>query len=342
MQSPVRVGILGLTHDHIWGEAPHLAARSDAVIVAAADPHRELAGKFAAQFKCKSYIDPAAMIRSEKLDAVCIFTENALHAEYVELAAAAGLHAMVEKPMAADLAGADRMLAAVARSKTRLMINWPFAWWPQMQHALAMIQSGAIGRVWEVKYRAAHHGPRELGCSSYFCDWLYDEKRNGGGAFADYTCYGALIARHLLGMPRSVTGWSARLVKTDIPVDDNALILMHYDNALALAEGSWTQLDDMTNYRPHFYGAAGTLLLEPKAAGKLHLATAADLAGHAVDIPAPAAHLRNSAAHFLHLIADPAADCFPLVDPKLARDAQAIMQAARESNRSGQRVAITS
>ena len=74
-----------------------------------------------------------------------------------------------------------------------------------MQHALDLAQSGEIGEVWQVRYRAAHQGPKEMGASEYFCDWLYDPNRNGGGALMDYCCYGAVLSRVLLGRPHSVT-----------------------------------------------------------------------------------------------------------------------------------------
>ena len=51
----------------------------------------------------------------------------------------------------------------------------------KVQHALALAQSGEIGEVWQVRYRAAHQGPKEMGASEHFCDWLYDPNRNGGG-----------------------------------------------------------------------------------------------------------------------------------------------------------------
>ena len=69
------------------------------------------------------------------------------------------------------------MLAAAKEQGTRIMVNWPFAWWPMLQKGIAMAQGGDIGRIWQVKYRAAHEGPRELGCSEFFCGWLYDDFR---------------------------------------------------------------------------------------------------------------------------------------------------------------------
>jgi predicted dehydrogenase len=110
-----------------------------------------------------------------------------------------------------------------------------------------------------VKYLAAHQGPKEIGCSRYFYEWLYDPERNGAGALMDYCCYGADMAAHWLGRPASVLGIKGTLVREAFPVDDNAVILMQYPRAFAVAEASWTQQAPDGSANPSLYGAEGTL-----------------------------------------------------------------------------------
>jgi predicted dehydrogenase len=228
--------------------------------------------------------------------------------------------------MAADLAGAERMVAAARAANVRLLVNWPFVWWPQMQHALRLAREGAIGDVWQVRYRAAHAGPRELGCSEFFCEWLYDPKRNGrGGAFMDYCCYGAVLARTVLGMPGQVTAVAQRLVKQDIAVEDNGLLVMTYPHAIAVSEGSWTQIGKLSAYMTVIYGTTGTLMLEPRIGGRLLLATDQQPDGAPVEVPELPVHLRNATAHFVHCIRTGEAS-LPLCDPNICRDTQAILE----------------
>lgn len=338
MANAFRIGVLGMTHDHLWGELPDLAG-AGAQLVAAADPDDRLLERARNEHGCPTYRDPRELLDAHALDAVYVFSDNATSVALAELALDRGLHVMIEKPMASTLAGADRLLAAAARSGKVLMINWPFAWWPQMQHALRLAGEGAIGRLWQVKYRAAHMGPREHGCSEQFCRWLYDEALNGGGAYADYTGYGCVLARALLGRPAEVFGWRGRLVKTDIDVDDNGVVMMLYPDAMAVSEGSWTQVDDMTSYRPHLYGADGTLLFEPYRGGRMWLATKERPQGDALTPPEPPPHLQNATAHFLHAIAT-GSKLFSLCDPAICRDAQEIMEAGLRSSRSGARIPL--
>jgi predicted dehydrogenase len=271
------------------------------------------------------------LLDNESLDAAYVFSSNAEGAELAIQAMSRGLHVLIEKPMAATLEEAERMLLAAEKHNVRLMINWPFAWWPQLQHGLTLAEEGAIGHVWQVRYRAAHQGPKELGCSDYFCEWLFDPVKNGGGAMMDYCCYGANLARVLLGVPSSVTGTKATLCKTHLPVEDNAIILMNYPQALAIAEGSWTQIGKLTSYLTVIYGTLGTLVVEPRIGGRLLLATLDKPDGEAVPIPAPPKHLTNSAEHFFWGIAT-GEPYQPLCHAETGRDVQAILAAAQTAN----------
>ena len=204
------------------------------------------------------------------------------------------------------------------------MINWPFTWWPQLRHGIAMAQAGELGQLWQVKYRAAHQGPVELGCSRQFCEWLYDEELNGGGALMDYCCYGAILADVLLGKPESISGTKIRTgLKPDLSLEDNAILVLRYANALATTEASWTQI---TSYGTTLYGSEGTLFIEPDHDGRILHATAENPEGVSLEIPSQPGHLDNSATHFLSAINDPDFPLHPLAEARHALGAQWILE----------------
>lgn len=334
-----RIAILGLTHDHVWSNVEQLAAHPDAEIVGVADLNQPLLDKFAEIYPdVPAATDFAELLDAQSPDAVYVFSDNRSSAELSTMALERGLHVLVEKPMAADLAGADAMLAAAQASGKTLMINWPFTWWPALQEGIRRAMSGDIGRLWQVRYRAAHQGPAELGCSEYFVNWLYDEHLNGGGAYMDYCCYGAALASAMLGLPESVTGVTANLVKAGLPVEDNALISMRYPDAMATAEASWTQIGKLTAYQTTFYGTKGTLFVEPRHEGRLLLATADDEEGSVQDVPQLDDHMLDSAHHFLHAIGG--GDLHPLADPRTCRDAQAVLDAGMAAAKERREMAI--
>jgi predicted dehydrogenase len=260
MADRFRVGVTGLIHDHVWGMLRWWKELDGAELVAAADVNPPLLEKARSEFGVeRTYSSYQEMLDRENLDIVTVTLDNAGTADAVEAAAARGVHVISEKPMAATLEQADRMVEACRRARVELMINWPTAWNPLIQTLDRLVRDGAIGQVHKTKYLAAHQGPREFGCSPYFCSWLYDAALNGAGALMDYCCYGAVMAAHWIGRPTSVVGVMGTLVKEDFPVDDNAVILMKYPHALGIAEASWTQQGADGGANPAVYGSTGTL-----------------------------------------------------------------------------------
>jgi predicted dehydrogenase len=161
-----------------------------------------------------------------------------------------------------------------------------------------MAADGELGELFQVTYRSAHAGPRELGCSPFFSEWLYDPKRNGAGALMDYCCYGAAMTCALLGLPSRVTGVSARLRKADLPAEDNAVIIMQHARALSTTTASWTQSGHMTSYEPMFYGSAGTVVVR-RDGTELWLSNPEHEHGTQLEVPAAKAGMRSSADFFI-------------------------------------------
>jgi predicted dehydrogenase len=189
------------------------------------------------------------------------------------------------------------MYGAAKAAGVQLMVNWPIMWWAPLQEAYRLIAAGRIGDVWQVNYRSAHGGPRELGCSTHFAEWLYDPRRNGAGALMDYCCYGAALTCSLLGLPSRVTAVSGRLFKPDLPSEDNAVIIMQHARAISTSTASWTQQGDMTSYEPMIYGTRGTLYI-PHHGSELWFADAQQSQGVRLDVPELPAGSRTSAEYF--------------------------------------------
>ncbi len=321
-----RIGILGLHHDHVWGNLEELQRTGRAELVGAADPHCELLDRYNHQFGGRVFENYDDLLNHGDLTAVYVFASNKVGEELAVKAMERGLHCLVEKPMAATIEGAERMLTAAHHHNVRLMINWPFVWWPQLRHAIDLARSGHIGKLCQVRYRAAHQGPVELGCSRYFCEWLYNRELNGAGAMMDYCCYGAVLCQVLLGTPDSVHGVGINSgTKPDFTLEDNAVLILQYPQAIGLTEASWTQIGSLTAYSTSIYGNTGTLYIEPDHGGRVLLATSENPAGSPLDLPETPYHYSNASVHFLCAIEDRNMEIHPLCQPENGCGAQAIL-----------------
>jgi len=338
MADALRCAVLGMAHDHLWGNLNELAALPNVELLAGADYNPALRQRFTECSGCnKVYEHYEALLDAEKPDAVLVFSSTAEHADIVELCAERGLPVLVEKPMAATLEQASRMLTAARRHDTLLMINWPTAWNRALRTAYRLCQEGAIGRIWQITWRGGHAGPDNIGCSQEFCDFLFDAEQNGAGAFNDYSGYGASVcALFMGGIPQSVMGMAGRLVKTDLPVDDNGILIMRYPQALCRLEMTWTEA--VSGQPAHdfvFYGTEGTL-----TCGKiLTLFTADAKDGQTIDFDPLPTNEETAAQHFIHCIRTGVSPQFQ-TSPDLAYDAQQIMEAGLRSATNGAEIGL--
>jgi len=251
-----------MSHDHVWGELGHWKGLPNAELVAGGDDDPELTGKLKSQFGVpRTYPSWQEMIEKEPLDIVQVAGGNSEGADIVEAAAAKGIHVISEKPMAATLAQAQRMLTAAKSAGTLLLINWPSAWSKEWQELERRALAGEIGQLRYTRYRSAHNGPIAIGCSKQFVADLTNPEINGAGALMDYCCYGAKLAARLLGRPESVTGLRGFFgtEQAYAASDDNAIIIAKYPHAFGVCEASWTQTVGYAGTNPVVYGSEGSI-----------------------------------------------------------------------------------
>jgi predicted dehydrogenase len=129
---------------HIHAQA--LAALPESEFVAACDASGERARAFAERYGVQAYTDVRAMLCGTGVQALCVATPHPLHAEPTLAAAEAGVHVLVEKPLAAQLADCDAMLAAAQRSGMRLACISQRRLFEPVQRVRAAIAAGKIGR----------------------------------------------------------------------------------------------------------------------------------------------------------------------------------------------------
>jgi glucose-fructose oxidoreductase len=197
------------------------------------------------------------------------------HGAWVEKVAPFGVHLLVEKPFAASLAEADRMIAAMTRTGKRLAINWPMAWYPVHRTAKRLSASGLVGEVREVHYYNGNRGPlwhvadkvertAEEVARAKPSSWFYRRER-GGGSLLDYMGYGATLGTWFMGdrLPKEVT------CTTDEPngleVDEHAVAVARYDSGLSKFETRWGTFTDPWKFQPQpkcgfvLVGSEGTI-----------------------------------------------------------------------------------
>ncbi len=243
-QKRTRIGIAGLTHGHV-GWILNAKDRKDLEIVGIAEPNRELAKRLTEQHGISMdlvFDSIEEMLEKTKPEAVTAFGNIYDHLSVVEACAPRGIHVMVEKPLAVSLEHAQKMKALAEKHNIHLITNYETTWYPSTFKAYEILQSGEVGDLRKVVVRDGHRGPKNIGVSDEFLEWLTDPKLNGGGAIIDFGCYGANLVTWLENgkRPKSVTAVTQQLQPENNPkVDDEATIILTYENSNAIIQASW-------------------------------------------------------------------------------------------------------
>lgn len=258
--SPMRIGIVRLTHTHVhWLLGS--ATNDDIKIVGIVEPNRELAKKYAQQhgYSMDIVFDSMdEMIKKTQPEAVCAFGSIYEHLGVVEKCAPLGIHVMVEKPLAVSMDHAKKMESLAQKHHIQLLTNYETTWYATNRKAWQYLKDeNKVGDLRKIVFHTGHSGPIEIGCNAEFTDWLLDPVLNGAGVLTDFGCYGADITTWLLKgkKPESVTCITQHIKPNLYPkVEDECTILLTYPKAQVIIEASWNwpfNRKDMEVYGQH-------------------------------------------------------------------------------------------
>lgn len=242
---PIRLAVAGVSHGHasfIFGRKPV----GDFELVGVFDANEKLALAHAQRFGFSAKIifnNLERMLDSVKPQAVVAFGSIYDHMAVVEACAPRGIHVMVEKPLATTPEHAGKMEALAKKHNIHLLTDYETSWYPTTVKSYQLVNdSNYIGPLRKVVIHDGHKGPKEIGCSREFLEWLTDPVLNGGGALFDFGCYGANLMTYLMKgqTPVSVSAITQQ-IKPDVypKVDDEATIIVTYPTAQCIIQASW-------------------------------------------------------------------------------------------------------
>jgi len=199
----------------------------------------------------RQYETVEAMLKDGGVDALVVSTPNYLHAPQTIAALNAGVHVMVEKPMAMNAAEAEQMNAVAERSGALLMVAHCWRFDPDVLWLKE--QSAKLGKIIRTKGYGVHThwGPG---------GWFTQKEFAGGGAMADMGIHALDTARFLLGDPQPVSVYAK--IGThykDFDVDDTGVIIVEWDNGATsyIESGWWQPHSDGPEAATQLYGMQG-------------------------------------------------------------------------------------
>jgi len=209
----------------------------------------ELAARYAVPLV---YTTAEELVACPQVDAVYIATPVQLHCSHALLAAAAGKHVLVEKPMALSLAECRQMIAACRRAKVKLQVGYMRRFHPYHAKIREIVDEGRLGRIIEARIQTHLWYPESPGA------WRQDPQQGGGGAFMDMGSHCLELMEFFLGPIEWVQGFAEHLA-FDYPVEDTSLAIVKFARgALGIIDASFA-IPQRQNV-VEIYGTRATLL----------------------------------------------------------------------------------
>ncbi len=279
-------------------------------------------------------------LEKSRPDLVILCPATARHAEYVERTAPYRVPMLVEKPFAASVGEADRMIAAARKYKVMLAINWPLRWSPSHCTAYRLLTEDRIGSLEEVHYYGGNRGPlwhtadkKEITPTPAMKrdSWFYSDAK-GGGSLLDYLGYGTTLGTWFQRGRKPIEVTALTDLPNGLEVDEHSVTVARYGCGLSIFETRWGTFTDPWTHQPQpkcgfvLKGTHGTISsydYEPVVRMQTHRKPEGEEI--LVDVLKPP--FQNPIQYMIHCIRHHRAPDGPL-SPKISRVGQQIVDSA--------------
>jgi predicted dehydrogenase len=193
MKKEVRYGIIGFGAFAERTIAPAIRESPNSELVAIQKRSLAAVKEKARIFNIPHAFDSVeALVKHPDVDAVFIVSANSQHAPETLVAARAGKHVLVEKPMAMNVAEAETMIEVCKKNNIKFMVAHMVRLSPLVLRMKELIQSGCIGKITFIKSEFIYDGRLS------HRPWLVDRNIAGGGPIFDIGVHCLDTTRFLL------------------------------------------------------------------------------------------------------------------------------------------------
>ena len=319
-----------------------IAAADGAELAVAHDVAPALAGAVAARFGGTAVGSLEEALDPGRADAVFICAPHDAHVELATRAAAAGLHVVVEKPLAADLDGGREIAAAAAAAGVALSACFSFRYDAAVQLGRELVEAGALGALHGATVLFHTDKPPSYWHGGFsgraVSDWRASRARAGGGVLIMNLTHYVDLLRYVAGAEAEWIAGGARSDEGAEIEDAVALSIGFRGGAIGTFAGS-ASTRGAPAARFEIWGDCGTLRLTPDPAVYTERALEATAVGRWVRL-APDAHVDERRVFVERFAAAVREGRPPDVSAADALAVQAFVDAAYRAVETGERVAL--
>ena len=248
---PLRVAALGMGW---WSDVlADAATRSTGIeIVACFTRSADKRRAFAAKYGCRAAASYEEILRDDSIEAIVNTTPNNAHLETTRLAAAAGKHVFLDKPIANTVSDGRAITEVCRKAGVVLALGYQRRRESHFRWIRQQVDDGVFGKLVNAEANISRDRLGKIDLTS----WRYQAAAMPGGVMLQIGIHYIDVLEYLIGPIRAVRGQLAQLVLPGDNPDVASLMLEHDNGALSTLNASYASASEY--YLMNIYGRDAT------------------------------------------------------------------------------------
>lgn len=260
MMNKIKIGQIGVCHEHAEGKIKSLRALSDLYeIVGIVDDRNlsaaKLAGDNLTSYNGLKWLTEDELFATKGLQAVAVETPNAELVPTATRCMENNLHIHMDKPGGEDIDLFECLLKGCQEKNLAFQMGYMFRSNPAMQLCLKAVRQNWLGDVFEVQAGMSHN----YGGKAY---QHYMGKFKGGIMF-NLGCHFIDFIVSMLGRPENITPFLKSTPGFATDTKNNCLTIMEYPHAMVTLRACSLEVDGLAHRRLKVCGTKGSIELSP-------------------------------------------------------------------------------
>ena len=252
----IRWGVIGAGGIADRRTIPGMMLSENSELVAVMEINMELAEKCRAKWGCKkAYDNEADLLADPDVDAVYIASPVVLHAKQAMMAADAGKHILIEKPLAMTSEEGQKVIDYCEKKGVKIAAGLMMRFGSYIQAMKKAIAEGKIGK--------PVSGYAQFTC--WYPDipgaWRQTKAHSGGGAMMDMGVHCIDLMQYILGCNASEVAAFHDTLSFKYEVEDSSMVMMRMENGCqCVVQSNFNIPDEASTWRVEIFGDRGRLM----------------------------------------------------------------------------------
>ena len=252
----LRWGVIGAGGIADRRTIPGMMLAENAELTAVMEVSEEFAGRLRDKYHAKrAYTSELDLLADKEVDAVYIASPVVMHAKQAKMAADAGKHILLEKPIAMTSREGREVLDYCEKKGVQVAAGLMMRFGAHVNNMKKAVAQGKIGQVVSGYSQFTLWLPDQAG------NWRQCKAKSGGGSMMDMGVHTIDLMEFITGMRITQVASLNETITFGYDVEDTSTVLMRLENgAQCVVQTNFNIPDEAARWRMEFFGTKGRLM----------------------------------------------------------------------------------